>query len=231
MKNFDDIRYQDLQEGLYDPNIFKAFFLAGGPGSGKTFVTRNAFGGTGLRQINSDSAFERALKKNGLSLKMPEDEAESRDILRARAKGTTDKTMDLSIKGRLGMVIDGTGRDYDKIARQKAILDQLGYDCYMIFVNTSLDVALKRNQNRPRSIPDYIVTNSWNGVQQNIGQFQRIFSPNKMLIIDNNRDEKELVTQTLNQAAKFIRSQLRAKPDNYIAKQWIAKEIQAKKRI
>ena len=26
-----------------------------GLGSGKTFVTRNAFGGTGLRQINSDS--------------------------------------------------------------------------------------------------------------------------------------------------------------------------------
>ena len=44
--------------------------------SGKTFVTRNAFGGTGLRMINSDSAFENALRKNGLSLKMPEDEAE-----------------------------------------------------------------------------------------------------------------------------------------------------------
>ena len=56
MKKFDDIRY--LQEGLYDPNIFKAFFLAGGPGSGKTFVTKNAFGGTGLRQINSDSALK-----------------------------------------------------------------------------------------------------------------------------------------------------------------------------
>ncbi len=48
---------QILREGVYDPGIFKAFFLAGGPGSGKTFVTRNAFGGTGLRQINSDSAF------------------------------------------------------------------------------------------------------------------------------------------------------------------------------
>ena len=76
VKNFDDIRFQDLQEGLYDPNIFKASFLAGGPGSGKTFVTRNAFGGTGLRMINSDSAFENALRKHGLSLKMPEDEAE-----------------------------------------------------------------------------------------------------------------------------------------------------------
>ena len=39
---------------------------------------------------------------------------------------------------------------------------------------------------------------------QNIGQFQRIFSPNKMLIIDNNRSEKELVSQTLNQAANLL---------------------------
>ena len=99
-------------------------------------------------------------KKHGLSLKMPEDEAEARDILRARAKGTTDKTMDLSIKGKLGMVIDGTGRDYDKIARQKAILDQLGYDCYMIFVNTSLEVALERNKRRERSVPEYITRKS-----------------------------------------------------------------------
>ena len=50
------------------------------------------------------------------------------------------------------MVIDGTGRDYDKIANQKAILQQLGYDCYMIFVNTSLDVALERNQRLSETI-------------------------------------------------------------------------------
>jgi len=111
------------------------------------------------------------------------------------------------------------------------MLDQIGYDSYMIFVNTSLEVALERNKNRPRSIPEYIVTNSWNGVQRNIGQFQRIFSPNRMLIVDNNRSEKELVTQTLNTAAKFIRGQLRATPQNLTAKQWIANELQAKKRI
>jgi len=231
MKQFDDIRFQDLKEGLYDPNIFKAFFLAGGPGSGKTFVTRNAFGGTGLRQINSDSAFENALRKNGLSLKMPEDEAEARDILRARAKGTTDKTMDLSIKGRLGMVIDGTGRDYDKIANQKAILQQLGYDCYMIFVNTSLDVALERNRTRSRSIPEYIVQKSWKGVQANMGAFQKVFGHSKMLIVDNNKDDKELVTQTLNTASRFIRSRLRSKPETQIAMSWIKRELEAKRRI
>ena len=30
--------FHELREGLNDPDIFKAFFLAGGPGSGKSFV-------------------------------------------------------------------------------------------------------------------------------------------------------------------------------------------------
>ena len=53
-KSFSDIKddliieqIKELNEGVYDPGIFKAFFLAGGPGSGKTFVTRSAFAGTG----------------------------------------------------------------------------------------------------------------------------------------------------------------------------------------
>ena len=221
---------QIITEGVYDPGIFKAFFLAGGPGSGKTFVTRSAFSGTGLKLVNSDSFFERGLKKAGLSLKMPDAEAYFRDIVRSKAKMTAATALDTYMQGRLGLVIDATGRDINVINTQKRMLDQIGYDSYMIFVNTSLEVALERNRNRPRSIPEYIVTNSWNGVQRNIGQFQRIFSPNRMLIVDNNRSEKELVTITLNTAAKFIRSQLRATPQNLTAKQWIANELMAKKR-
>jgi len=222
---------QILREGVYDPGIFKAFFLAGGPGSGKTFVTKSAFAGTGLKLVNSDAAFERGLKKAGLSLKMPDVEEYFRNIVRAKAKMTTATQLDTYVQGRLGLVIDATGRDLNVINTQKRMLDQIGYDSYMIFVNTSLDVALERNKNRPRSIPEYIVTNSWNGVQRNIGQFQRIFSPNRMLIVDNNRSEKELVSLTLNTAAKFIRSQLRSTPQNLTAKQWIANELQAKKRV
>ena len=171
------------------------------------------------------------MKKAGLSLKMPDAEEYFRNIVRAKAKMTTATQLDTYMQGRLGLVIDATGRDINVINTQKRMLDQIGYDSYMIFVNTSLEVALERNKNRPRSIPEYIVTNSWNGVQRNIGQFQRIFSPNRMLIVDNNRSEKELVTITLNTAAKFIRSQLRQSPQNLTAKQWIANELQAKKRI
>ena len=228
MKTFDEVRY--LQEGLYDPNIFKAFFLAGGPGSGKTFVTRGAFGGTGLRVVNSDQAFENALKKNNLSLKMPDSEAEARDMLRARAKATTDKTMDLSIKGRLGMVIDGTGRDYDKINYQVSLLKQLGYDCYMIFVNTSLDVALERNRRRERTVPEYITKQSWTKVQSNIGKFQNLFGMDSMIIVDNSKDDRELTTITMSKVDKSVRRLLRNKIKSYTAKRWMASERKARRR-
>jgi len=230
MKQFDDIRFQELKEGLYDPNIFKAFFLAGGPGSGKTFVTRGAFGGTGLRVINSDNAFESALRKHGLSLKMPEDEAEARDILRARAKGVTDKTLDLSLKGRLGLVIDGTGRDYDKIKIQNDMLKQLGYDTYMVFVNTSLEVALERNAKRERSVPEYITRKSWTQVQSNIGRFQNTFGMSNMIIIDNSRDDKELTTMVMNKVDKSVRRLLSNKIKSYTAKRWMATERRLKRR-
>ena len=219
-----------LKEGLYDPGIFKAFFLAGGPGSGKTFVTRSAFAGFGLRMINSDNAFEMALKKNNLSLKMPEDEAEARDIVRARAKGMTGTMLDLSIKGRLGLIIDGTGRDYDKINQQVSHLKALGYDCYMIFVNTSLDVALERNAQRERSVPEYITRKSWQGVQSNIGKFQNLFGMSNMIIVDNNQSDKELTTQTMNKCSKVVRRLLTNKVKSYTAKRWMATERKLKRR-
>ena len=110
--------FQDLQEGLNDPNIFKAFFLAGGPGSGKSYVVRKTTGGTGLKIVNSDDAFEKLLKDAGLSLKMPPEEEKPRDVQRKRAKTLTKKRQANYLEGRIGLIIDGTGKDYDKIAKQ-----------------------------------------------------------------------------------------------------------------
>ena len=229
-KTLQEVR-EYINEGVYDPGIFKAFFLAGGPGSGKTFVTSSAFAGTGLKLVNSDIKFERDLRKANLSLKMPDEEAYFRDIIRKGAKAFVGKQLDQYLKGRLGMIIDSTARDYSVIQRQVNLLKAIGYDCYMVFVNTSLDVALERNRTRSRSIPEYIVQKSWKGVQANMGAFQKVFGHSKMLIVDNNKDDKELVTQTLNTASRFIRNRLRTKPENGIAMSWIKRELEAKKRI
>ena len=229
-KTLQEVR-EYINEGVYDPGIFKAFFLAGGPGSGKTFVTQSAFAGTGLKLINSDTKFEKDLRKANLSLKMPDEEQYFRDMIRKGAKAFVGKQLDQYLKGRLGMIIDSTARDYSSIQRQVSLLKVIGYDCYMVFVNTSLEVALERNSKRPRTLPEYIVQKSWKGVQANMGAFQKTFGSSKMLIVDNNRDEKELVTQTLNTATRFIRSRMRTKPENGIAMSWIKRELEAKKRI
>ena len=60
----------DLDEGVNDPGIFKAVVLAGGPGSGKSYVAKKLGLKTlGLLVVNSDSFFELLMKKKGLSLK------------------------------------------------------------------------------------------------------------------------------------------------------------------
>jgi len=161
MKEFKSFKEQYLQEGVYDPGIFKAYFLAGGPGSGKSFVTSSAFAGLGLKLVNSDSVLTRKLEREGLSLKMPDSEKDQRDKLRDKAKVTVAAQLDLYIQGRLGCIMDGTARDYAKISRQQRLFKFLGYQTIMIFVNTSKEVALERNEKRARKVPVDIVKKSY----------------------------------------------------------------------
>ena len=229
MKEFKSLKEEYLQEGVYDPGIFKAYFLAGGPGSGKSFVTANAFAGLGLKLVNSDDILTKYLNKEGLSLKMPESEKEKRDELRQKAKITTAARTDLYLQGRLGMIMDGTARDYAKISSQQRLFKFLGYQTIMMFINTSLDVALERNSNRPRSVPENIVKTNWNTVQSNMGRFQKLFQPANFFVIDNSTSEKELVTATLNRAASIVRRTMN-QPHGFIAKQWIDRQLRIKKR-
>ena len=210
----------ELQEGLQDPNIFKAFFLAGGPGSGKSYVVRYTTGGTGLRVVNSDDVFEKYLKDAGLSMKMPPEEWDENQRQRARAKRVTDVRQKNYVEGRIGMVIDGTGAKYDKIRAQKAELDQLGYDTHMIFVNTSLDVALERNAKRERTVPEDVAITSYNAVQGNIGKFSSLFRGN-MVIVDNNKPDDDIEMTTF----KEIKRLLKKKVTNPRSKEWIRMEM------
>ena len=217
--------FYELQEGLYDPNIFKAFFLAGGPGSGKSYVAMKATGGTGLKTVNLDDAFEHLLNKAGLSLKMPPKETELRDVVRGQAKDITAAKQKNYLEGRLGLIIDGTGKNANKILAQKAGLEELGYDTYMIFVNTSLDVALQRNATRARSVAEPIVVKSWKDVQGNIGKFSNMFRGG-MIIVDNNDAGEDV----FNQVWKRVKGLLRKKVQNTRAKAWMASELAKKQR-
>jgi predicted kinase len=217
-----------ISEGVNDPGIFKAVFLAGGPGSGKSFmVGKTALSTFGLRPINSDDVFEAALRKAEMAPTPENIYSEKGQSIRKQAKYLTQKKLSLSVIGRLGLVIDGTGKDVAKIQRQMTTLKNIGYDVAMIFVNTDIETALERNKARARTLPDNIVKKMWNDVQNNIGAFQRMFR-NEMIIVDNSSDSN-VESNTLS-AYRQIQQFVRAPVRNHKAREWITNAQKQKMR-
>ena len=218
-----------LMEGVYDMSIFKVIFLAGGPGSGKSFVASKTTGGLGLKLVNSDILFEIMAKQKNIDIKnFPDSEEEVRDITRTSAKDKTKNKLELHLNNKLGIVVDGTGRHYSNIKKQKDKFEALGYDTYMIFVNTSQEVALERNANRARSVPEKFVKQAWNDVQNNMGKFQTLFGASNFKIIDNNEYTSD--DSIFNTAWKEVMKFTKKPVSNHIAKAWIKNELERKKR-
>ena len=220
---------QYITEGVYDPSIFKAFFLAGGPGAGKSWVSARALSGMGLKVINSDNAFASKLKKEKMSLDFAthnEKEIIKRDKIRTKAKQVAGMQLGLALEGRLGIIIDSTARDVEKIQQEAQNLRAIGYDIHMVFVNTSLEVALERNKTRPRVLPDAVVINSHKQIQKNMGRLQRIFGVRNFVVVDNNE-----VAQDVNPTVhKRIRGMVNRAPTSYQAVKWIHRELDKRKR-
>lgn len=224
-----------LNEGVNDPGILKGFFMAGGPGSGKSYVATELFGfpkgatssvsyATGLKLVNNDNAFEKAIKDAGYDIGKIAQYAKDPEVwskvmsIRDKAKNLTRKMQNNYIAGRLGQVIDGTGKDYKKIQGMRKLYQDLGYDTYMVFVNTSLEVALERNRNRARKLDDDMVEEMWQAVQDNLGKFQKLFGADKMIIVDNSSYDNEGI---LDQIEKAIMKRINEPIANPLGKRWI----------
>jgi predicted kinase len=222
---------ETLQESVNDKNIFKAVFLAGGPGSGKGFILNKLLGGSsispfGAKVVNSDTFFEYLLNKNNLPFQIDMSSVVYQQQMsqRARAKSLASNQFFQIVNGCLPVFIDGTGSDPDKIKTTSETLRSLGYDTSMVFVNTALETALKRNSMRQRKVPTEIVTQKWNEVQQNIGTLQSYFGNQNFLIVDNNveyqtesQEYKDLMLQLFRQGKRLLESPLK----NPIGKRFI----------
>ena len=236
--NVDEAFIEILTEGVHDKAIFKAVFLAGGPGSGKDYVLDNTLAGHGMTEINSDKALEFLMDKEGLDKTMPASENEKKDIVRGRAKNITELRQRLALLGRNGLIINGTGDDVEKITKIKKKLEEIGYDSSMVVVNTADEVSKQRNiergQRGGRTVPENIRKEKWDNVQAGRAEFAKMFGPNYMEF-DNSEDlrtaspevvkaKKEEMLQLFTNVKNFVA----AKPTSDAAKQWIAGELDKK---
>ena len=230
-----------ISEGRHDPSIFKAVFMAGAPGAGKSFVSDwMALGPQlGYKVINSDTEFERYMKEAGLTddkgavILDPKREFE-RGVIRSVAKRHTQAKQRHALIGRLGLVIDGTAANAAKIIKQKKFLETLGYECAMVYVNVPLDVSIasdkERGEQGDRSIGPELVTQKYNELDKGIPKLIKAFGtvttgfgpkPSKSMffIVDNTVREKtpSLIRKVLGDITKWSK-QL---PKNNAAKQWM----------
>jgi hypothetical protein len=238
-----------LNEGVYDKGIFKAVFMAGGPGSGKSYVAGQLFGipekvnvsVTGLKMVGSDTEFEHFLKKAGYSPKdLAKYEKENPELfqslvsndpksVRSRAKKVTILRQKGYLEGKLGMIIDKTGDNYGKISTQKNDLEKLGYDTYMVFVNTSLEIAQERNKLRDRTLPEKMVEKIWRDVQKNIGGFQTLFKGGFAIVdnsdtLDPDAAAKKFAPYVKQHADKWAKSPIK----NKLGKLWVKTQLKLK---
>jgi len=247
------MKFQDFKqmivEGVYDPGIFKAFFLAGGAGSGKSYSAEKATGSAagkfewhdsmakikpgktgpyGLKVVNSDEQLEFGLMKAKMHSDMTKySDAETMEKERIRKKGKkiTKKREQLWINGRLGLIIDGTAKNPLKLSVVKQDLEAVGYSTYMIFVNTSLDIALQQNAGRKRRLKDEVIRKTWDEVQKVKDQIANLF-PGRFIEIVNNRAGEDVFRKSFVEIGKLIKRP----PSSPIAKAWIAHELESKAR-
>ena len=222
-----------INEGINDKHIFKAIFLAGGPGSGKSSVVDSIFNNpgekqiksltsTGLKVLNLDQAYEYLKAKHKLPIDAKEMDKEERSLngkLMYKARMIAQRQMDYYLEGKLGIIIDGTGGSYNPIAKKKQMLEDLGYDCYMIFVDTTMKTALARNAARTtRVLQNGVVKRTWKGVQKNKKDYKNLFGSNFKVVSTEGRLAGELPRGAKSHVMKFINSAIQ----NPIAKSWIS---------
>ena len=224
---------QDLTEAVVNKGAFKAIFLAGGPGSGKSGVVDAIFNpkpssvksltSTGLKVVNSDQAYEYLKKKHNIptsSEDMTDDERSLDGKIMYQSVQIAKKQLEMYLEGKLGIIIDGTGGSSKQLLQKKKRIEDLGYDTYMIFVHTTLETALARNKARKsRSLLDKVVERTWNKVQDNLDIYKKAFKGNFTYVSTEHTKQGELPKGAKQAVVNFMNKPIK----NKTAQSWIAK--------
>jgi predicted kinase len=202
------------------------------------FENASFIGANGLKYVNSDRFFERELGKLGINPKdlqdisdLPSEElwdivqsGDEPESARSIAKGKLKKLRGYFEEGRLGMLIDGTGGKYDKMVREKSLAESMGYDTYMLFVDTSLPVAIERDAKRDRTLGPEIVESIWQNVQDNKERFKELFGDNFAIV------ENSVYGPPPQEVIKSLNSFVDSPVENPLGQAWIQGELEKKKR-
>jgi len=189
MKTYNNFINEGRVVNLDDDNG-NFIILMGGPGSGKSMVSKNLINLRNFRIFDVDSERETTAKKLGLDLNKPE---ENEKILYYTHSSTDPKNRTINLlrthlnsvdKKLPNIVFDTVGTHIDLIKELITKAKEKGYVCTMIFVNCDLETALYRNSKRERRLADEVVMNYHDRVKKT---FDVLFTEyDHVWLVDNN---------------------------------------------
>lgn len=142
---------QYLEESINDKGILKALFVVGIPGAGKSYTVSQLKGAISPKVVNSDIATEYYSK-----IKNREADVEFWKEIRDDVKRVTRGGLAQYLNSMLPLFVDGTSNDASNILGRAGILESIGYDVGMVFINTDLNVALDRAKKRAEEIGRHV---------------------------------------------------------------------------
>jgi hypothetical protein len=180
-----------LQESIEDKGIFKAVFLGGVPGGGKTYTSKIIFpGDIQPRLLSIDYYFEAG--------STPE-----------KSKSLVQKQLYTWINSMLPLIIDGTSSKPEVILRRQGILESFGYETGIVYINTNPELAIKRMKQRKRTVPEKLIWDVDSSLKEIKGYLKGKFAWS--MEIDNNEGElnNDAILAAYKASSKFFNSPLK----------------------
>ena len=176
--NIDDLRkliqevklQEALQSGIKQvEHPFKAFFILGPAGSGKTFIKDAALKlPNSFVSVNTDEAIEKVFPKFGLTLKFAEGDVEKKqEVRKLLQQAVSDKTK-RKINQALPILFDTTGENTDKMKTIMRSLVDIGYDVGVFMINVPPDFSVEADQSRSRTVGADLTRQISNNYQKEI---------------------------------------------------------------
>lgn len=181
----------NINEGKYDKNRFKAIFLAGAPASGKTEFYKAVLAGKDMKHLDSDKVMMFLIKKYGGDPKDTSNYSKFQKDVKAKLKMMNK----IYREGGLGLVVDGTGRNAERIKKIKKELEDFGYDTAIVYVKTPIKKAMEKAKQRERGVDQDFIKKVYKDLNKNIPEYQNIF---KTFIEINSEDDYDSAEKKIN---------------------------------
>ena len=187
--------FRDVRRGMglnenYNRGLFKAIFVTGGPGSGKDIIIREAIAESKAVELNSVQAFDLLMDKQKLSEK------------------TNDYRRE-AIRNRGPLIINGPADDHSRMITIKEELEELGYESYMVFVDTTNEASKERNEKLTKMVAESVRHEKWQLAQTSKEAYRQNF--NSFIDFNNSASFNEIeedITETYQKLNDFIEGRM-----------------------